>query len=146
MFATNPWVWLIAGILLCALEALAPGLFLLWIGLAAVANGLLLSLVALDFAWAMLTFGAFTLIFVLAGRRIYGSRDSTSGGSPFLNRRADALVGREARLEEGIVDGLGLVKIDDTVWRVSGPELATGTRVRITGLARDGVVLEVVAA
>jgi membrane protein implicated in regulation of membrane protease activity len=145
MLAQNPWTWMILGVLLCAAEALAPGVFILWIGLAAIANGLLLMLVNLDFAWLLLTFGGFSLLFVLAGRRLYGSLGSTSGASPFLNRRADALVGREARLQHAIVDGFGLVSIDDTVWRVAGPDLPTGARVKIVGLTRDGMVLEVVA-
>ncbi|MDB5649073.1 MAG: hypothetical protein JWL62_593 [Hyphomicrobiales bacterium] len=145
MLAQNPWTWLIVGVLLCAAEALAPGVFMLWIGLAAIANGLLLMLAPLDFGWLLLSFGAFTLLFLLIGRRIYGSRASTSGGSPFLNRRADALVGREARLQQATVDGFGLVSIDDTVWRVAGPDLPAGSRVKIIGLTRDGMVLEVVA-
>ncbi|MDB5509474.1 MAG: Inner rane protein YbbJ [Hyphomicrobiales bacterium] len=141
--ATNAWTWLIVGLLLCAGEAVAPGLFLLWIGLAALANGVLLIALPLDLPWLLLSFGFFTALFVLAGSRFYGSRDETSSDAPFLNRRAAALVGREARLQEAIVDGFGLVRIDDTVWRVAGPDLPAGARVRVVGLARDGAVLDV---
>ncbi|MBX9740469.1 MAG: NfeD family protein [Beijerinckiaceae bacterium] len=141
--ATNAWTWLIVGILLCAAEALAPGLFMLWIGLAALANGLLLIFIPLDLPWLLLTFGLFTGLFVLAGSRFYGSRDETSSDAPFLNRRAAALIGREARLQEAIVDGFGMVRIDDTVWRVAGPDLPVGARVRVIGLARDGAILDV---
>ena len=52
-----------------------------------------------------------------------GERDQ-----PFLNRRAEALVGRVFTLEKPIVDGVGTVRIDDTVWRVTGPDSPAGTR------------------
>ena len=41
---------------------------------------------------------------------------------PFLNRRADAFVGREFTLEKPIVAGNGTVRIDDTIWRLAGPD------------------------
>ena len=45
----------------------------------------------------------------------------TSGADgTFLNRRADELVGRAFVLDKPIVDGVGTVRVDDTVWRVSG--------------------------
>ena len=44
---------------------------------------------------------------------------SASKSNPFLNKRADALVGRVFTLEKPIVDGTGTVRIDDTIWRVS---------------------------
>ena len=41
---------------------------------------------------------------------------------PFLNRRAEGYVGRIFTLDKPIVDGIGTIRIDDTVWRVSGPK------------------------
>ena len=51
--------------------------------------------------------------------------------SPYLNRRTEALVGRVFTLEKPIVDGVGTVRIDDTIWRVSGADAAAGSRVRV---------------
>ena len=34
----GPWTWATIGILLCAAETIAPGVFLLWLGLAAIAD------------------------------------------------------------------------------------------------------------
>ena len=143
---TDPWTWLIAGVLLCAGEALAPGLFMLWIGVAALASGLLLFIVPLPLPWLLMVFGGLTAVSAILGSRLYGSLGKTSADAPFLNRRADALVGRETRLYEAIVDGSGKVRIDDTIWRAAGPDLPTGARVRVTGVARDGITLDVVAA
>lgn len=142
----NPWSWIIAGVALCAFETFAPGVFLLWIGIAAIANGLLAFLWPLPLEWMLLAFCAFTLVSVLAGRRIYGSLDKASPGAPFLNQRAQSLIGRETRLQSAIENGIGLAQIDDTVWRVAGEDLPAGARVKIVGLSRDGTMLEVTAA
>ena len=46
---------------------------------------------------------------------------------PFLNRRTEALVGRVFTLDKPILDGVGSVRIDDTVWRVSGADRPAGS-------------------
>ncbi|MDO9062896.1 MAG: NfeD family protein, partial [Bradyrhizobium sp.] len=43
-----------------------------------------------------------------------------------------------------IIDGSGTVKIDDTIWRVAGPDAPAGSRVRI--VQADGASLTVAAA
>ena len=64
--------------------------------------------------------------------------------NPFLNRRADALVGRVFTLEKPIIDGAGTVRIDDTVWRVAGPDTPAGTG--SASSQADGANLTVAAA
>jgi len=58
-------------------------------------------------------------------------RDEDASDQPFLNRRAQGFVGREFTLEKPIVDGAGTVRMGDTIWRVTGPDCAAGSRVRI---------------
>ncbi len=53
-------------------------------------------------------------------------------------------IGEEIVLNEPISDGFGRVPIGDTVWRVAGPDLPAGRKVRIVG--HDGAVLKVEAA
>jgi membrane protein implicated in regulation of membrane protease activity len=60
---------------------------------------------------------------------------------PFLNRRADRFIGYEAVIDEPIRDGFGRLSLDDTVWRITGPDLDAGRRVRVVG--SDGPVLKV---
>ena len=47
---------------------------------------------------------------------------------PLLNRRGEQLIGRIATLTEPIKDGRGRVRIGDTMWRVSGPDLPAGAQ------------------
>jgi hypothetical protein len=51
------------------------------------------------------------------------------------------LIGRVAALEGGIGTEPGRVRFDDAFWRAQGPELSVGARVRVTGVAPDGLTL-----
>ena len=136
-----PWIWIVAGLLLCAAETLAPGIFLLWIGLAGIAVGLIHFLVPLGFEWSLVLFAILAVAFSLLGRRIYGSIDTGTAGNA-LNRRAEVLIGRTFVLERPIANGAGTIRVHDSVWRVTGPDLPQGTRVRVSGV-EDGVLLRV---
>ena len=137
----GPWLWLAAGVLLCAGEMFAPGMFLLWIGIAALATGLLTFAVGLSFAWTLIFFGVCAVISLVIGRRVYGSSD-TVGDRPFLNRRAEALLGQQFTLDHAIEDGQGRIRVNDSIWRVRGPDLPSGARVTVVSI-EDGVLLMV---
>ena len=130
----GPWNWMVLGFALLTLEILTPGVFMLWIGLAALIVGAL-SLMFWSAAfwiwqvqiWAFL---ALALACAFAGKKIMGKNDDATD-QPLLNRRGDQLVGRTATLTEPITDGRGRVKIGDTTWRVSGPDLPAGAKVRV---------------
>lgn len=124
------WNWLIAGLVLLGLELVAPGMFLLWLGIAAIAVGLISF--AIDWSWQaqVLAFAVLSIAMVPFWRRV-AARERTEEGNAFLNRRAAELVGREFVLDKPIVAGVGTVRVDDTVWRVTGPDCAAGSRVRV---------------
>lgn len=141
--AYGPWSWIVAGIILLALELVAPGGFLLWMGVAGVVTGLIVLFQPIGWPLQWLIFGALSLVTIglwvqwQRGRKVQSDR-------PYLNRRADRFTGQEAVLDEPIVDGFGRLVLDDTVWRVAGPDLPAGQRVRIVG--NDGAVLKVMPA
>jgi membrane protein implicated in regulation of membrane protease activity len=144
MLATlGSWNWLIFGLLLMALELLAPGIFLFWLGLAALLVGLLSFAISPSWQLQLLLFAAFAAAAVPLWRRLARRDGGASLSNPFLNKRADALVGRVFTLEKPIVDGAGTVRIDDTVWRVAGPDAPAGSRVKI--VRADGASLTVEA-
>jgi len=144
MFVTlGTWNWLIFGIILMALELIAPGVFLFWLGLAALLVGLLSFAFHPSWQVQILMFAVFAAAAVPVWRRLARSHAAGSANSPFLNKRADALVGRVFTLEKPIVDGAGTVRIDDTIWRVAGPDAPAGSRVRI--VQADGASLTVAA-
>ncbi|MGE3247321.1 MAG: NfeD family protein [Beijerinckiaceae bacterium] len=133
------WVWIAIGILLCAAEMVVAGVFLIWIGLAAIATGLLLAFVPMSATFSLVVFAVLAVGSVLAGWKIYGSREDSSD-APFLNRRADAMIGKTYILAEPVRNGEGRLAINDTSWRLRGPDMPAGTRIRVTGV-EDAVVL-----
>ncbi|CCE00140.1 NfeD family protein [Bradyrhizobium sp. STM 3809] len=145
MFVTlGSWNWLIFGVIMMALELLAPGVFLFWLGLAALLVGVLSFVFAPGWQLQILLFALFAIAAVPLWRRLARANAAPSEDNPYLNRRSAALVGREFTLEKPIVDGNGTVRIDDTVWRVAGPDIPAGSRVRI--VQADGAQLRVTAA
>ena len=136
----GPWAWWIAGLILLALELLIPGNVLVWFGIAAMLTGL--EILIVDFGWqvSLLLFVVLSAVLVVVGRR-YFARENRPGEQPFLNDRARRLVGGTYVLTKPIVGGRGQIRVDDTNWRVTGPDLPSGTKVRVAGA--DGPVLAV---
>jgi membrane protein implicated in regulation of membrane protease activity len=131
------------GLILMGLELLTPGVFLFWLGLAAFLVGALSFLFDPTWQMQLMMFAVFAVAAVPLWRRVARSK-SSAGDSPFLNKRAHALVGRVFTLEKPIVDGTGTVRIDDTIWRIQGPDAPAGSRVEI--VKADGASLTVDAA
>jgi membrane protein implicated in regulation of membrane protease activity len=88
-------------------------------------------------------FGLLGILSVLFWLRFVRANGNESD-RPLLNKRAERHVGEEIVLNEPITDGFGRVPIGDTIWRVAGPDLPAGRRIRIIG--HDGPVLKVEAA
>lgn len=133
----GPWTWMVLGVLLLCLEIVLPGVYLLWIGIAALATGLV-SLQLWETGWwtwhvQVLVFLALSLVAAYLGKRISTSRETSD--QPLLNRRSAQLIGRTATLAEPIREGRGRIRIGDTLWRVEGPDLPSGARVRVVGVS-----------
>lgn len=139
----GPWAWIILGVILIGIEIFFPGLFLIWIGLAALATGALDGLLDLSWQVSALIFAVLSVVFVFVGRALLGGRETEEGPGAMLNRRGDALVGRVFVLAQPIAGGEGRVRIDDSTWRVTGPDCDAGVSVRVVRV--DGATLVVEA-
>jgi len=126
------WSWVVAGLVLLGLELVVPGGVVVWMGVAAIVTGLasLFQPIGWPLQWAL--FGVLSLVLIFAWLRYARERPVVSD-RPLLNTGAQRFVGREAVLSQAIAQGEGKVMLDDTVWRVTGPDLAAGSRVRIVG-------------
>jgi membrane protein implicated in regulation of membrane protease activity len=133
------WVWFLAAAVLMILELVVPGVLLFWLGLAALATGLVDLVFTLSWQRELLLFAVLALSFAILGRNLMRRAAEKPQDRPFLNRRADALVGRDFVLTDPILDGVGRIRVDDTVWRVTGPDVPSGRRVRVTAV--DGACL-----
>jgi len=135
------WDWFILAALLFLLEVLAPGMFMLWLGLAAVIMGIVASTIVLSWQVQLIGFAVLALVLVPAWRH-FATKVEKPAESPFLNRRAEGYGGRIFTLDKPIVDGSGAVRIDDTIWRVSGPDCPAGSRVRVAGTDGANLLVE----
>lgn len=133
------WHWLAFGGILGVLEILAPGFVLIWLGLAAIAVGLLLlAWPAMPFAFQLLAYAGFAVVSVLIWF-YWLRRQPAESDMPSLNRRTEQLIGRRAPVVVAIVNGRGRIKLGDSTWAVTGPDLPAGHMVEITGA--DGTLL-----
>jgi membrane protein implicated in regulation of membrane protease activity len=132
------WNWIILGGILLAIEVMAPGTFILWLGLSAILVGIISF--AIEWSWQAqgVAFAVLSIVSLVVWRRI-GKRVKDDNDQPFLNRRAQAFVGRVFTLDKPIVGGAGTVRIDDSIWRITGPDCAAGSRIKIA--RADGVAL-----
>lgn len=125
--------WLGAGLLLMIAEMLGAGGFLLGIGAGAFVTGLITLLVpGIGLIGQLVIFSVTTCITAFLIWKYFVQRQGESQ-QPNLNNPAAQLVGRTATLTVAIENGRGKIRVNDANWFVTGPELAEGTKVKVTG-------------
>ena len=133
------WNWWVLGVALMAVEALLPGFFFLWMGVAALLVGLALTVLPMDWTYQVLLFAVLS-VGSIAAWQIRLRRHPTQTADPLLNRRGHQYVGRVFTLDAPVVNGHGKIRVDDSTWKVVvDQDCPAGTRLRIVGV--DGVML-----
>jgi membrane protein implicated in regulation of membrane protease activity len=135
------WAWIVLGLVLVGGEMLAPGVFLLWLGLAALLTGAIVGLTGLAWQGALLVFAALAVASVLLGRAVTRHRSEEPDTASGLNDRGRQLIGKVFKLEATMTGGEGRIRVGDSSWRITGPELLAGTEVRVVRV--DGATLVV---
>lgn len=136
------WLWFAAGLVLAGLEMVVPGVYLIWLALAALVTGALVLVVEPPMAMQIVSFVSLSLIFAYSARRWLRDQPIESS-DPLMNNRAGRLIGQTAVVTQAIDGGEGRVRVGDGEWPASGPDCPAGTRVRIAGA--NGVLLTVEA-
>ncbi|MEM8496481.1 MAG: NfeD family protein [Pseudomonadota bacterium] len=137
------WHWLVLAMLLLLLELFVPAAFFIWIGAAAAVLGLILMLVpALSWQVQLIAFAVLSIVSVIVGRRLFRKIDSSEPTT--LNRRGDQYIGREFLLDDPLQNGTGRLKVDDTSWRIIGPDLPVGTKVVVKSIDGSSMVVDAV--
>lgn len=139
--AVEYWHWWALGGALLMIEPFAPGFVFMWLGIAAGLVGCLLWLwPGLGPDFQVLVFAALSVASVIGWRR-WQTAHPAATDQPHLNRRGAQYVGRQFDLVEPITNGRGRIKLGDSSWTVTGPDLPAGQTVEVIGA--DGVVLQV---
>ena len=126
------WGWLVFAALLGMGEVLMPGVFLIWVALAAAVTGLIALLLPVSVPVQLLIFALLCLVSVWGGRRWYAANPVDSQ-DPLLNDRTARLIGEIVLVVEAIEAGRGRVKVGDSVWSCRGPDAPAGARGRVVG-------------
>jgi len=140
----NHWSWWIFALALFVIELLAPGVFFLWLGLAAVVVGFV-ALLLPDLGWQtdVVIFAVLGIFSAVVGRR-YWKPEQGDSADPTLNQRGVQYVGQVFTLQTAIENGHGRMTVADGSWLVTGPDLPSGAKVRVTGV--EGARLKVESA
>ncbi|SFN78799.1 NfeD family protein [Sphingomonas sp. OK281] len=134
--------WLIAALVLGIAELAVPGVFLVFLAIAAAVTGVAVFVLPdLPVAAQLAAFGVWSAVTVLIGKRWY--RDyPVEGGDPMLNDRSARLVGQIVVVEAALTGGRGRVLVGDGSWPARGEDAEVGTRVRVTVVIDGEVVVE----
>ena len=135
------WHWLLLGLTLILLEVFSPGVYFLWLGIAAIAVGILYAALP-DLPWQvqLLSYAALSLGSILLARQ-WLRKHPIKTDQPRLNRRGEQYIGRIFTLHTAIQHGQGKIQVDDTRWKIQGADCPVGSQIQVTGV--DGVVLTV---
>jgi hypothetical protein len=133
------WHWLILAVALIILEILMPGAYFLWMGISAVVVGASMFVFPqMPILVQVLIFAILSVITVMMYRS-YRKKNPLVTDEPALNRRGEKYIGQSFTLTEPIVNGVGMIKVDDSSWKIKGFDIDTGETVRV--VAAEGTTL-----
>ncbi len=132
----NAWIiWLLIGLALLIAEMLAPGAFLMWIGLACIGTGLATMTVALGFDAQVVVFVALAAASLAVGLRLKRKPGRLATERAGLAGRSAVALGFHGRE--------GRVRVGDSDWSArlapGAPEPAVGARLLVESV--EGTVL-----
>jgi membrane protein implicated in regulation of membrane protease activity len=136
VFHLTPAIWIIAGLVLAALEMVVPGLIIIWFGIAAVVTGILAIFVHNEYA----QFGVFVVlsaVMVVFSQKIAHKITKPEPEPVGANR----MTGSAGIVTQAIKPPeLGRVKVVGDEWRAEArQQIESGRQVRV--LAVDGTRL-----
>ena len=134
-FILDYWHWYILGVALITIEILVPTFFALWIGISDLLTGTILYFVpSLAWEYQIIIFAILSVVSVVLWIQYY-VKNPIATDEPLLNRRGEQYIGRTITLKTPIEDGHGKISIDDSTWKVRGPDCPVGTKVKLIALS-----------
>lgn len=124
-------LWLAAGLALGIAELLVPGVFLVFLAIAAGVTALTAwAIPELPVGLQLAEFAVWSVACVMIGRRWY--RDfPVESDAPVLNAPTLRLRGQIVTVTTPIIGGEGRARLGDSEWPVRGPDADIGTRLRV---------------
>lgn len=136
------WAWsIIAGILALA-EMHAPGSYLVWIALGAALTSAAHAALGVSLEGQLIVFAVASAVSCGAGYFVYHRAPRRRRGEPLLNERSAAMIGGRGIVCEAFLNGRGKVRVGDTVWLATGPDLAVDTPVVVSAVHGTRLIVE----
>jgi len=131
-------IWVVIGLVLAALEIVVPGVYLIWLAVAALLTGALTFVFDPGVPIQIVNFVSIALITAFSARRFLRDKPILSS-DPLMNKRGGRMVGETAVVVQSFEGGTGRIKVGDSEWLARGVDVDAGERVRITG--SEGAIL-----
>ena len=135
------WLWAIGGLLLLIAEMIAPGFFLIFLGVAAIATGLFTLLFDLSLAPQLVLFMIYTALALMIGRRWY-AEPANNDQALRLNDPSERMVGKSVLVVDPVDEHGGRVRVGDGEWNARGGPAPAGTRVRVVAVDGNCLLVE----
>lgn len=133
------WHWLVLGGVLITIEVLASAIYFLWLGISALAVGVVLWVFpGMAWEYQVIAFAVLAIASVVLVRQYMAAHPALTD-EPNLNRRGHQYVGQTFTLEDAVVNGRGKIRVDDSTWKLVCEDCEPGSRIVVTGV--DGAVL-----
>jgi len=140
------WHWLVLGVLLVGAEMLDGSGHLIWLGISALVVGLIhWAVPGMPWVVQIIMFAIISIISIYAWKA-YKKANPEPDNYPTLNQRGTEYINRTFTLTEAIVDGEGKMNVNDTIWRVRGPDIVAGTKVKVNAVDGTSLVVEPLAS
>lgn len=134
------WYWFVAGFALLIVEMFLPtGFVLMWMGVSAIVVGAIAWVAPTTWPVELVLFGVLSILSFFAYRKLWPQKAVTE--QPSLNRRGHSYVGRTFTLSDPLINGVGTLRVDDSQWRIAGPDMPAGSQVRV--VQAEGATLRV---
>ncbi len=134
------WNWLIIAGILLMLELVIPGFHLLFFGLAALIVGLLGATFAIPWQAELVIFAILSIVSVYFARKFWNPH--VASDEPLLNKRGQKFIGKSYTLITPLENGRGKVKVGDSPWVVTGPDLPAGSKVKVIDVDDSVLIVE----
>lgn len=134
------WHWFVAGFALLIVEMFLPtGFVLMWMGVSALIVGLIAWVAPTGWQVEIVLFGVLSIVSFFAYKKLFPQKPIAD--QPALNRRGHSYVGRTFTLTDPVINGVGTLRVDDSAWRIVGPDMPAGSQVKVT--QAEGATLRV---
>ncbi|MCX7100325.1 MAG: NfeD family protein [Methylobacter sp.] len=135
------WNWWVLALVLLVIELLAPGFFCLWMATSGFITGLLLLVIPGISIEVQVSVFSVLSVAAISAWKIYGKKHVIETDHPLLNKRGAQYIGRTFSLYQPIENGEGKIKVDDSIWKVQGPDCSINTKVKVVAIC--GTVFDV---